>query len=152
MTRAVEQRLAELNRTLPADVQIQQTFRQSNFIDSAIRNVSSAMVEGVVIVSAVIVLFLMNWRGVAISLSAIPLSILIGLMLMNALGLGINTMTLGGLVVAIGPEGGWSPAEEGLALEQGWQPVSLGTTILRCSTAAVAAAALLSHWRQSLVS
>lgn len=102
VTRAVEQRLAELNRTLPADVQIQQTFRQSNFIDSAIRNVSSAMVEGVVIVSAVIVLFLMNWRGVAISLSAIPLSILIGLMLMNALGLGINTMTLGGLVVAIG--------------------------------------------------
>ena len=57
-----------------------------------------------------------------------------------------------GLVVAIGPEGGWSPAEEGLALEQGWQPVSLGPTILRCSTAAVAAAALLSHWRQSLVS
>jgi nickel/cobalt tolerance cation efflux system protein len=83
-------------------VQIQQTFRQSNFIDSAIRNVSSAMVEGVVIVSAVIVLFLMNWRGAAISLSAIPLSILIGLMLMKALGLGINTMTLGGLVVAIG--------------------------------------------------
>ena len=102
VTREVERRIAELNRTLPADVQIQQTFRQSNFIDSAIRNVSSAMVEGVVIVSAVIVLFLMNWRGAAISLSAIPLSILIGLMLMKAMGLGINTMTLGGLVVAIG--------------------------------------------------
>lgn len=102
VTRAVEQRMAELNGTLPDDVQIQRTFRQSNFIDSAIRNVSSAMVEGVVIVSAVIILFLMNWRGAAISLSAIPLSILIGLMLMKALGLGINTMTLGGLVVAIG--------------------------------------------------
>lgn len=52
--------------------------------------------------------------------------------------------------VAIGPEGGWSPREEALALDQGWQPVGLGTTILRSSTAAVAAAALLSHWRAAL--
>jgi nickel/cobalt tolerance cation efflux system protein len=102
VTRAVEERLATLNQTLPADVQIHTTFRQSAFIDKAIANVSSAMLEGVVIVSAVIVLFLMNWRGAVISLSAIPLSLLIGLMLMKALGLGINTMTLGGLVVAIG--------------------------------------------------
>ena len=102
VTQEVEQRLAELNRTLPADVQVQQTFRQSNFIDSAIRNVSESLLQGVVIVSVVIVLFLMNWRAAVISLSAIPLSLLIGLMLMKALGLGINTMTLGGLVVAIG--------------------------------------------------
>ena len=102
VTRAVERRLAELNRTLPADVRVQQTFRQSNFIDSAIRNVSESLLLGVVIVSVVIALFLMNWRAAVISLSAIPLSLLIGLMLMNALGLGINTMTLGGLVVAIG--------------------------------------------------
>jgi len=102
VTRAVEQRLAELNRTLPADVQIRQSFRQSNFIDSAIGNVGSSLLQGVVIVSAVIVLFLMNWRAALISLSAIPLSLLIGLMLMKALGLGLNTMTLGGLVVAIG--------------------------------------------------
>jgi cation efflux system protein involved in nickel and cobalt tolerance len=83
-------------------VLIQTTFRQSNFIDSAIRNVSESLLQGVVIVSVVIVLFLMNWRAAVISLSAIPLSLLIGLMLMKALGLGINTMTLGGLVVAIG--------------------------------------------------
>ncbi|MCT0219880.1 CusA/CzcA family heavy metal efflux RND transporter [Synechococcus sp. CS-1329] len=102
VTRAVEQRVAELNRTLPADVQIHRTFRQSDFIDSAIRNVSESLLQGVVIVSLVIVLFLMNWRAAVISLSAIPLSLLIGLMLMKALGLGINTMTLGGLVVAIG--------------------------------------------------
>nr|WP_199289239.1 16S rRNA (uracil(1498)-N(3))-methyltransferase [Cyanobium sp. FACHB-13342] len=55
-----------------------------------------------------------------------------------------------GVTVAIGPEGGWSPAEEALALEHGWQPVSLGATILRSSTAAVTAAALLSHWREQL--
>ncbi|MFU8884671.1 MAG: efflux RND transporter permease subunit [Cyanobacteriota bacterium] len=102
VTRAVERRLADLNRTLPADVQVQQTFRQGNFIDSAIRNVSESLLLGVVIVSVVIVLFLMNWRAAVISLSAIPLSLLIGLMLMKVLGLGINTMTLGGLVVAIG--------------------------------------------------
>jgi nickel/cobalt tolerance cation efflux system protein len=102
VTGAVERRLAELNRTLPADVQTHVTFRQSNFIDSAIRNVSESLLQGVVIVSVVIVLFLMNWRAAVISLSAIPLSLLIGLMLMKALGLGINTMTLGGLVVAIG--------------------------------------------------
>ena len=63
---------------------------------------SESLLQGVVIVSVVIVLFLMNWRAAVISLSAIPLSLLIGLMLMKALGLGINTMTLGGLVVAIG--------------------------------------------------
>ncbi|MCP9889296.1 efflux RND transporter permease subunit [Cyanobium sp. ATX 6A2] len=102
VTRAAERRMAELNRTLPADVQIQRTFRQSSFIDSAISNVSSSLLQGVVIVSLVIVLFLMNWRAAVISLSAIPLALLIGLMLMNALGLGLNTMTLGGLVVAIG--------------------------------------------------
>jgi 16S rRNA (uracil1498-N3)-methyltransferase len=55
-----------------------------------------------------------------------------------------------GVVMAIGPEGGWSPAEEGLAISKGWSPVSLGPTILRSSTAAVAAAALLSHWRAGL--
>ena len=60
------------------------------------------------------------------------------------------TARCSGLTLAVGPEGGWSPAEEKLALAQGWQPVSLGPTILRCSTAGVAAAALLSHWRQAL--
>jgi len=57
-----------------------------------------------------------------------------------------------GVTVAIGPEGGWSPAEEAQALEHGWQPVSLGTAILRCSTAAVTAAGLLSHWREQVAS
>ena len=54
------------------------------------------------------------------------------------------------VMVAIGPEGGWSQAEEALALKQGWQPVSLGGGILRCSTAAVTAAGLLSCWRDQL--
>ncbi|TVS03966.1 MAG: efflux RND transporter permease subunit [Cyanobium sp. PLM2.Bin73] len=102
VTRAVEQRLAAISRSLPGDVALHRTFRQANFIDTAIANVSSSLLAGVVIVSLVIVLFLMNWRAAVISLCAIPLSLLIGLSVIKALGLGINTMTLGGLVVAIG--------------------------------------------------
>lgn len=102
VTRSVEQVMGSAQLTLPADVQMVQTFRQSNFIDTAIRNVGSSLLEGIVIVSVVMLLFLMNWRTALITLSAIPLSLLIGVMLMKAFGLGINTMTLGGLVVALG--------------------------------------------------
>jgi nickel/cobalt tolerance cation efflux system protein len=102
VTKAVEAVMASIQPTFPADVQMTRTFRQSNFIDAAIRNVSGSLVQGIVIVSVIMLLFLMNWRTAAITLSAIPLSLLIGLLLMKAFGLGINTMTLGGLVVAIG--------------------------------------------------
>ncbi|TAO01375.1 MAG: efflux RND transporter permease subunit [Phormidium sp. SL48-SHIP] len=102
VTQAVEAVMDSLQATFPADVDVQRTFRQSNFIDSAIHNVSGSLIQGIIIVSVIMLLFLMNWRTAIITLSAIPLSLLIGLMLMKAVGLGINTMTLGGLVVAIG--------------------------------------------------
>ncbi|MEA5417604.1 efflux RND transporter permease subunit [Spirulina sp. CCNP1310] len=102
VTKAVEAVMQSLQSTFPADVEVMQTFRQANFIDAAIRNVSGSLLQGIVIVSVVMLLFLMNWRTAVITLSAIPLSLLIGLMLLKAFGLGINTMTLGGLVVAIG--------------------------------------------------
>lgn len=102
VTKAVEAVMQSLQPTFPADVQVAQTFRQSNFIDSAVGNVGKSLLEGILIVSVIMLLFLMNWRTAVITLSAIPLSLLIGLMLMKAFGLGINTMTLGGLVVAIG--------------------------------------------------
>ncbi len=102
VTRAVEAVMQSLQPTFPADVQVVRTFRQANFIDTAIRNVSGSLLAGIAIVSVIMLLFLMNWRTAAITLIAIPLSLLIGLMLMKAFGLGINTMTLGGLVVAIG--------------------------------------------------
>lgn len=102
VTKAVEAVMQSLQPTFPADVQVVQTFRQSNFIDTAIGNVGSSLMEGIIIVSVIMLLFLMNWRTAVITLSAIPLSLLVGLMLMKALGLGINTMTLGGLVVALG--------------------------------------------------
>lgn len=102
VTREVEQRIAALSKTLPGDIQVTRSFRQASFIETAIKNVSASLIEGILIVSVVMLLFLMNWRTAVISLSAIPLSLLIGLMLMRAFGLEINTMTLGGLVVAIG--------------------------------------------------
>lgn len=102
VTKTVEDVIADLRPTFPGDVQVTRTFRQANFIDLAIRNVSGSLLQGVVIVSVILLLFLMNWRTAIITLSAIPLSLLIGLLFMKAFGLGINTMTLGGLVVAIG--------------------------------------------------
>jgi nickel/cobalt tolerance cation efflux system protein len=102
VTKGVEEVMESLKPTFPPDVEIARTFRQANFIDSAIGNVSKSLIGGIVIVSIIMFLFLMNWRTAAITLSAIPLSLLVGLMLMKAFGLGINTMTLGGLVVAIG--------------------------------------------------
>jgi cation efflux system protein involved in nickel and cobalt tolerance len=102
VTKGVEAVMQALQPNFPPDVQVAQTFRQSNFIDSAVGNVGKSLIEGIIIVSVIMLLFLMNWRTAAITLSAIPLSLLIGLMLMKAFGLGINTMTLGGLVVAIG--------------------------------------------------
>ncbi|MBD2307229.1 efflux RND transporter permease subunit [Chroococcidiopsis sp. FACHB-1243] len=102
VTKAVEAVMRSLQSTLPADIQVAQTFRQSNFIDVAIGNVGGSLVEGIAIVSVVMLLFLMNWRTAMITLTAIPLSLLIGVLLMKAFGLGINTMTLGGLVVALG--------------------------------------------------
>lgn len=102
VTKAVEAVMQSLQPTFPADVKVARTFRQSNFIDSAIGNVSGSLIQGIMIVSVIMLLFLMNWRTAAITLSAIPLSLLIGLLFMKAFGLGINTMTLGGLVVAIG--------------------------------------------------
>ena len=102
LTRAVEAVMGRLQSSLPGDVSVTQTFRQAKFIEIAIRNVSESLLLGVVIVAVVLLLFLMNWRTALIALSAIPLSLLVGLLLMRGLGLQLNTMTLGGLVVAIG--------------------------------------------------
>nr|WP_322744160.1 MULTISPECIES: efflux RND transporter permease subunit [unclassified Coleofasciculus] len=102
VTKAVEAAMEEIKPSLPPDVKVTVTFRQSDFIDASIHNVRDSLRDGIIIVSIILFLFLMNWRTAAITLSAIPLSLLICLMLMNLFGQGINTMTLGGLAVAIG--------------------------------------------------
>jgi len=102
VTKAVEAAMAEIKPSLPPDVTVTVTFRQADFIDASIDNVRDSLRDGIIIVSIILLMFLMNWRTAVITLSAIPLSLLIGLMLMNLFGQGINTMTLGGLAVAIG--------------------------------------------------
>ncbi len=102
VTRAVEAAIAEVSPSLPADVTVHRTFRQADFIEASIQNVRDSLRDGILIVSVILLLFLMNWRTAIITLSAIPLSLLICLLLLNGFGLSLNTMTLGGLTVAIG--------------------------------------------------
>lgn len=102
VVKAVDAAMADLQSGLPSDVKFFKTFDQNLFIQLSIDNVKDALRDGVIIVSLVLVAFLMNWRTVVISLSALPLSLLAGMIVLNWTGQGINTMTLGGLVVAIG--------------------------------------------------
>jgi cation efflux system protein involved in nickel and cobalt tolerance len=102
VTKAVEAAMKELKAGLPADVKITPTFRQETYIDSSIENIREALVEGSIIVALILIPFLMNWRNLAVCLTALPLSLLIGILALNWMGQGLNTMTLGGLAVAIG--------------------------------------------------
>jgi HME family heavy-metal exporter len=90
-------------RGLPAGTKVDQVvFRQANFIQTSVDNVRRVLVEAAVAVAVVLFAFLLNWRTTAISLTAIPLSILTTAIVFGLLGLSINTMTLGGLAIAIG--------------------------------------------------
>jgi CzcA family heavy metal efflux pump len=102
VTKAVETAMAEVKASLPKDVKVAVTFRQEDFIEASIKNVEEGLRDGIIIVSVVLILFLMNWRTAIISLSAMPVSLILGLIVLNWTGQGINTMTLGGLAVAIG--------------------------------------------------
>ncbi len=101
-TRLVERALDELKPGLPADLKIVATFRQADFIEVAVKNVSEAVLLGGALVVVVLFLFLQNWRAAFISLTAIPLSLLSAIVLLHYQGYTINTMTLGGLAIAIG--------------------------------------------------
>jgi HME family heavy-metal exporter len=103
LTRKIEEALAELSANLPQGVKADQIiFRQANFIETSIRNVERVLLEAAVAVAAVLFAFLLNWRTTAISLTAIPVSILATAIVFYFAGLSINTMTLGGIAIAIG--------------------------------------------------
>jgi HME family heavy-metal exporter len=103
LTAEVEKALGELTPFLPKGIQADEIlFRQANFIQSSIGNVEKVLVEAVAVVAVILFLFLLNVRTTFISLTAIPISILITVLVFRAFGMSINTMTLGGLAIAIG--------------------------------------------------
>lgn len=98
--------MADLQKNLPADVHVStDIFRQSRFIDSSINNVKNSLFEGSFFVVIVLFLFLMNIRTTVISLVALPLSLLVSILALHYMGLTINTMSLGGMAIAIGSAG-----------------------------------------------
>lgn len=103
LTEKIDKTLEELAKNLPQDVSMDtQIFRQSRFIDSSISNIQKSLIEGGVFVVIVLFIFLMNTRTTIISLVTIPLSLLTSILILKALGLTINTMSIGGMAIAIG--------------------------------------------------
>lgn len=103
LTGRLDNALDELKANLPADVKVNsQIFRQSRFIESSLDNVKKSLIEGAIFVIIVLFIFLMNWRTTIISLISIPLSIVFSLLAIRWMGLTINTMSLGGIAIAIG--------------------------------------------------
>lgn len=102
VTEEIRQALTELRPALPADVQLQTTYEQREFIDYSVHNVVEALRDGAVLVVIILFLFLFNFRTTFITLTAIPLSVMVTALVFRWLGLSINVMTLGGLAVALG--------------------------------------------------
>ncbi len=103
LTREIEQALKELEKTLPSHIEINPNlFKQANFIETSIANVEEALRDGVILVFIVLFLFLLNFRTTIITITAIPLSFVLSAIVFKIFGLSVNTMTLGGLAIAIG--------------------------------------------------
>lgn len=103
VTKNIERSLKEIKKSLPDDVTMDtKIFRQADFIEASVSNVARALVEGAVLVIVILILFLGSFRTTIISVVAIPLSLLGSFIVMHLLGMNINTMTLGGMCIAIG--------------------------------------------------
>lgn len=103
LTKKIEADLLSISKNIPADIKIStDIFKQSEFIDNSISNLQKSLIEGAVFVIIVLFFFLMNVRTTLISLVALPFSIIIAVLVLHALGMTINTMSLGGIAIAIG--------------------------------------------------
>jgi CzcA family heavy metal efflux pump len=103
VTENIERNLAEIQKSLPADVKMDtKIFRQADFIESSVNNVGRALIEGAIFVVIILFLFLGSFRTTLISITAIPLSLLGSVIVLYLLEMNINTMTLGGMCIAIG--------------------------------------------------
>ena len=103
LTAQIDEALDELRKTLPGDIQVNtKVFRQADFINASISNIQKVLLEGSAFVVIVLFLFLMNWRATVISLLAIPISLIVAILTLKWMGFTINTMSLGGMAIAIG--------------------------------------------------
>lgn len=103
LTEAIEEELKQIERTLPSDVHIfNDIFRQADFIDNSINNLQRSLLEGAFWVIIVLFFFMMNVRTTIISVVALPMSIIIAVLILHFCGYTINTMSLGGIAIAIG--------------------------------------------------
>ena len=103
LTQNIEKNLNELRKTLPPDVTLDsKIFRQADFIEKSVNNVQRALIEGAIFVVVILFLFLGSFRTTIISIIAIPISLLGTIIVLKFLGLNINTMSLGGMTIAIG--------------------------------------------------
>ena len=103
LTQKIDENIANLKKSLPAHININtHIFRQADFIESSINNVQKALLEGSFFVIIVLFVFLMNFRTTIISVVAIPISLLMSIIVLKLLGYNINTMSLGGMAIAIG--------------------------------------------------
>lgn len=103
LTEKIDEALLEIQKSLPANVDLNShIFRQADFINSSLGNIKKALLEGSVFVIIIMFFFLMNFRTTAISLIAIPLSLLVSILTLKYLGFTLNTMSLGGMAIAIG--------------------------------------------------
>jgi CzcA family heavy metal efflux pump len=103
LTDKIDKALIDLKKTLPADLQIDtKIFRQADFINASISNIRKTLWEGSIFVVIILFLFLVNWRPTFISLVAIPVSLITAILALKWMGFTINTMSLGGMAIAIG--------------------------------------------------
>ena len=103
LTQKIDDAVADIQTNLPKDVRINtKVFRQADFINASISNIKKTLLEGSIFVIIILFLFLMNWRATIISLLAIPISLIAAILTLNWLGYTINTMSLGGMAIAIG--------------------------------------------------
>jgi CzcA family heavy metal efflux pump len=103
LTETIDVSIADIQKNLPKDVHINtKIFRQADFINASISNIQKTLLEGTAFVIIILFLFLMNWRATFISLLAIPISLIVAILTLKWLGFTINTMSLGGMAIAIG--------------------------------------------------
>jgi len=103
LTKLIDRNLDEIQRSLPEGMKIDRhIFRQADFIEASVHNVTKALRDGAILVAVILFLFLFNFRTTLISLAALPLSLLVAVVAMKLMGITINTMTLGGLTIAVG--------------------------------------------------